>query len=121
MKPTLFSRSRTEHSINMNIKFTYLYRDGANYKNYNELIFDNDNARPKEQIETMIMNSLVDEMWFVAKDWNLPDMHFQEYPWDSEIDHDWHEFDTLEETSELATENIPIEDFLNLIQNKKAE
>jgi len=27
----------------MNLKFAYLYRDGANYKNFNEVIFSNPN------------------------------------------------------------------------------
>ncbi len=100
----------------MNIKFSYLYRDGGNYKNYNEVIFDNPNGRSKEEIETVVRNSLIDTIWFVANNWNLPDMHFQEYPWNSEIDHEWHEFDCLEETSELSTEKISIEDFISLIQ-----
>ena len=110
-----------EHSINMNIKFNYLYRDGANYKNFNEIIFDNPCSRSREEIETVIRNFLIDETWFVADKWDLPDMHFQEYPWNSEIDHEWHEFDCLEETTEQSTENKSIEDFLNLIQVKKAK
>ena len=105
----------------MNIKFCYLYRDGANYKNFNEVIFDNPDGKSREEIETVIRNSLIDETWFVAVKWNLPDMHFQEYPWNSEIDHEWHELECLEETTEQSTENKSIEDFLSLIQGKKAE
>jgi len=48
-------------------------------------------------------------------------MHFQEFPWNSEIDHEWHEFECLEETTEQSTENKSIEDFLNLIQDQKAK
>ena len=99
----------------MNIKFCYLYRDGANYKNFNEVIFDNPDGKSREEIETVIRTSLIDETWFVADKWNLPDMHFQEYSWNSEIDHEWHEFDCLEETLETSTEKISIGDFLNLI------
>jgi hypothetical protein len=44
-------------------------------------------------------------------------MHFQEFSWNSEIDHEWHEFDCLEETTEQSTEKKSIEDFLKLIQN----
>ena len=62
---------------------------------------------------------MIDETWFFADEWNLPDMHFQEFPWNSEIDHEWHEFDCLEETTEQSIENKSIEDFLNLIQGKR--
>ena len=102
----------------MNLKFAYLYRDGANYKNYNEVIFSNSNNRPVAEVETVIREALIDGTWFVAKKWNLTDMHFVEYPWDSGIDHDWHEFDYIEETSELPTEKIPIEEFLSKIQEE---
>ena len=105
----------------MNIKFSYLYRDGANYKNFNEVIFDNPSNRSREEIETVIRNSLIDETWFVADKWNLKNMHFQEFSWNSEIDHEWHEFDCLEETTEQSTEKKSIEDFLKLIQNKRGK
>ena len=110
-----------EHFLNMNIKFNYLHRDGANYKNHNAVVFVNPNNKSKEELEIVIKNSMVDGMWFVANHWNLPDMHFQEYRWNSEIDHDWHECDCLEEISDMPTEKISIEDFLNQIQNKKAK
>lgn len=92
----------------MNLKFAYLYRDGANYKNYNEIIFFNPNSKPAKEIESIIKKVLIDETWFVAKDWDLPDMHFLQDPYDSEIDHSWHEFELIEETSELETEKISI-------------
>ena len=107
------------HSINMNIKFSYLYRDGANYKNFNEVIFDNPYSRSKEEIETVIRNSLIDEMWFVAVKWNLPNMHFQEFPWNSEIDHEWHEFESIEETIEDATAKMSLDDFLSVVNKTK--
>ena len=30
-------------------------------------------------------------------------MHFKEYDWDDEIDHDWHEFAGLKETNDIPT------------------
>ena len=65
----------------MNLRFTYLYRDGANYKHFKEIIFSNPNRRSTEDIEPIIKRALIDEAWFVAKDWSLPDLHFTEYPW----------------------------------------
>lgn len=98
----------------MNIKFSYLYRDGANYKQFNEVVFSNPNNLPMNKIEATIKKRLIDSQWFVAKDWDLPDMHFKEHGWDSDIDHDWHEFEVIEETSEKVTEENSIEDFLFL-------
>jgi hypothetical protein len=77
---------------NLNLKFCYQYRDGANYKNYNEVVFLNDTGRTIKEIEATIKRALIDGEWFIAVDWKLPDLHFIEYKWDSEIDHDWHEF-----------------------------
>ena len=103
----------------MNIKFCHLYRDGANYKNFNEVIFDNPCSRSKEEIETVIRNSLIDETWFVADKWDLPDMHFEEFPWYSEIDHEWHEFESIEETIEDVTSKMSIDDFLSIVNKTK--
>ena len=105
----------------MNIRFSYLYRDGANYKSHNEVIFSNPEKKSLEEIEQVIKANLIDETWFVAKHWNIPDMHFKEYTWDSDLDHNWHEFDSAEETEEMATEEISIEDFIDQIEKKKVE
>jgi len=83
----------------MNIKFTDLYRDAANYKQYYEIIFANSNELPIQKIQSAITKNLIDGNWFIAKDWNLPDIHFKEYDWDDEIDHSWHEFMGIEETN----------------------
>lgn len=98
----------------MNIKFCYRYRDAANYKQHNEIIFGNPTKLLLPEIEKAIRKNLIDESWFVAKKWDVPDMHFKEYAWDSEIDHDWHEFDCIVETNE-SIEKISIADFLNHI------
>ena len=82
----------------MNIKLTYLYRNGANYKQYHSIVFPNPAAISAKEIQTTITNHLIDQSWFIAKEWNLPDLHFKEYPWDNEIDHECHEFASVEET-----------------------
>ena len=97
----------------MSIKFLYFYRDGANYKNFNEVFFSNPLNLPIEKIEEVIQKNLIDGQWFYANKWNLPDLHFKAYAWDSDIDHDWHEFEAVEQTQESATENLSIEDFLS--------
>ena len=103
----------------MNIKFSYLYRDGANYKQFNDVVFNNPTNLTVKAIEVTIKEKLIDRQWFVAKDWGLPDLHFKEYARDSEIDHFWHEFEGIEETLEEVTEKNCIEDFISVLGETK--
>jgi hypothetical protein len=100
----------------MNIKFSYVYRDAVNYKQHNEIVFANPTKVPIEEIQAIITSKLIEGGWFIAKDWKLPDMHFKEYNWDDEIDHEWHEFHAIEETNQDATTKISIEEFIEGIR-----
>ena len=68
----------------MNIKFSYMYRDYGNYKNHMDIIFSNPTNTAKEDIENCVKQHLIDGEWFYAKEWNVPDMHFDD--WNSELD-----------------------------------
>ena len=103
----------------MNIKFCYLYRDGGNYKNFNEIVFSNPNSKNFREIEKLVRKKLIDGKWFYCKEWNVPDMHFKEFAYDSEIDVDWHEFEAIEETTEGTSQQNSIEDFLMLVSMTK--
>jgi hypothetical protein len=98
----------------MNIKFHYLYRDGANYKQGNAVVFSNTTGYTIQEMGKAIQTALIDEMWFYANKWNLKDLHL--YQWDEEIDHGWHEYDFIEQTEENAT-NGDIADFIALIKD----
>src|SRR5437763_1814172 len=100
----------------MNILFCYQYRDGANYKQYNEIIFSNPLNRKIGEIEICITQKPIDRTWFVADEWKIPNQFFKEYTLDNEIDHNWHEFDGVKETKEEPTEKNTIEEFLSLIK-----
>ena len=100
----------------MNILFCYKYRDGANYKQYNEIVFSNPLKRDVIEIELIIREKLIDGLWFVADDWNIANQFFEEYMWNNEVDHNWHELDGIKETEEEATEKNTIEDFIASIQ-----
>lgn len=102
----------------MNIKFNCRYRDGANYKQNSTEVFSNRRDLRLEEIEIAIKSALIDECWFYANKWNLKDLHF--YKWDNEIDHEWHEFDFIEETKEDATIG-DIYDFIRLIEISTAQ
>ena len=101
----------------MNIIFCYKYRDGANYKQYNEIVFSNPLKRKVREIELIITEKLIDGLWFVADDWNIPNQFFKECMWNNEVDHNWHEFDGIKQTEENVTEKNTIEDFI-LVVNK---
>lgn len=101
----------------MNIKLSYLYRDYANYKKFNEIIFHNPDALPVDLIESVIREHLIDGEWFYASEWKLPDLHFDS--WDPEDDHFFHEFESVEETTEPPTSSISIEAFLEVVRKAK--
>lgn len=98
----------------MNIKFSYLYRDAANYKNYSEVVFSNKTALPFSIIKKEIEYFLIEGTHFYVDNWKLKDLHFN--TWDNEIDHTYHEYDTVELTEEDVTKG-DISDFLNNIRN----
>ena len=98
----------------MNIKLSYLYRDGANYKQYNEEVYGNKDNLPIEHIRDTLKSYLIEGEWFFAKVWDLKDMHY--YPYDDEIDHDYHEFGEVEETDEPVTK-YDISILLQTLQN----
>lgn len=99
--------------LNLNIKFTYLYRDGANYKQWGEAVFTNDNCIDFQVVRDRIIARLIDNEWFDAEKWKLPDLHFSN--WDGAIDVPMHELDAIEETTESATQG-DIAKFLELIE-----
>lgn len=97
----------------MNIKFSYLYRDAANYKQWHEEIFTNQYNFPIKEIDEFIRNCLIDREWFYVNEFGLKDLHV--HTWDNEIDHIWHEFDCITETSEPATKKDIADFLLNIV------
>ncbi len=100
----------------MNIKFCYLYRDGANYKQFNEVVFANPQSLGIIEIKKTILGNLIDGTWFVCKDWKLRELHFKDFEWDDGIDHEWHEFEDVLETIDEITGVNSVDEFLTLIK-----
>ena len=94
-----------------NIKLNYLYRDSANYKNFNSVIFKNDLSISIEELETLIKSKLIYREWFYADQWKLPEL-FSSF-FDYTIDPTWHEFESLEYSEE--TPNSTLTEFIELI------
>jgi hypothetical protein len=97
-----------------NIKFNYLYRDGANYKNHGFTIFENPQNIKLDDLLQLIQSKLIDKTWFYVDQWQLPDLHFG--TWDNEIDHTWHEFENVEYTTEPANVSLELVDFITAIK-----
>lgn len=101
-------------SVN-NLKFNYLYRDAGNYKVYDEIIFANQNTHSLPEFELIIRNHLIEGEFFIPGKWHIPRLKLGSYS--SELDHDYHEFESLEFTDENQNANCDITDFLNRIIN----
>lgn len=88
-----------------NIKFNYLYRDGGNYKTYGSVVFANPENYSLGELEAVIRARLIDGLWFYAHEWGVSDLHSQ--PWDNELDHYFHEFESLEFTRDAPNSFLP--------------
>jgi len=99
--------------LNNNIKLSYLYRDSGNYKQYGFEIFSNPTHKSIHEIEDEIKSKLIDKEYFIASQWNLPSL--QKCPFDLEMDHNWHEFERIELTTENCTSKIDIDQFIGSI------
>jgi hypothetical protein len=87
-----------------NIKFSYLYRDSSNYKNFGFVVFDNPTDINLEELEKPLRAKLIDDTWFYASEWGLPNLYFNNI--DIEANPTWHEFESLDYTEEAATNSL---------------
>lgn len=87
-----------------NIQFNYLYRDGGNYKKYNSVIFINPTNISLTELSKLIQSKLIDETWFYADQWNLPDLRPETF--NPDTDPTWHEFESMIYTDESVNFRI---------------
>jgi hypothetical protein len=102
----------------MNIKFSYLYRDGGNYKNYGFVVFANPDNIELLALETLIRFKLTDHEWFYVDQWEVPDLHFD--TWDNELDHTFHEFESIEYTEDAPNSTVTLQEFIENVKNIKS-
>lgn len=86
----------------MNIQLTYMYRDAANYKQWGSVVFANPEGYEPGVLSLRLKQYLIDSQFFNAQRVRIPEL--RQYAWDSELDHDWHEFVGLEETSDTPND-----------------
>lgn len=101
-----------------NISLRYLYRDYANYKNHGEEVFNNAHQLSLEEIEQTIKEHLLDDTWFYASRWQLPDASTalsMTYGHDDELDHAFHEFGSVALTDAPVTQVMDIKGFLAVV------
>lgn len=78
----------------MNTKFSYLYRDGSNYKSFNEVIISGSLTLAN------IVLYLYEQNLFIPSEIGLPDL---QEPFISIEDHIWHEIDSVSPTFDEPT------------------
>lgn len=92
-----------------NIKFNYLYRDGGNYKNFNSIIFENDQSISLEDLEALIKSKLIDGEWFYTDQWKVAEIFLGTF--DFKIDPTRHEFESVEYSNEPANSTFTLAEF----------
>ncbi len=92
-----------------------MYRDYANYKQHNKLVFLNPADMLAIEVERIIKDHLIDGEWFYANKWKVQDLHFKD--WDNEIDSPVHEFVSIKETDETPNIDFSLDQFLTTIRN----
>lgn len=98
-----------------NIKFSYLYRDGSNYKRFNSVIFSNPDNIDLQGFTELVKSNLIYDTWFYADEWKLREV-FTKYI-DFRVDPTGHEFESIEYTDEAATAKFSLADFMKIIRN----
>lgn len=97
-----------------NIKFNYLYRDGGNYKTWNNEVFPNPQSLTLTEIDNGIRNELIGGEFFDPLKWKVKCLRHKD--WIDELDHTWNEYDSVEFTDEPPTVHFSISDLLLIIK-----
>jgi hypothetical protein len=87
-----------------NVRFQYLYRDGANYKKWAEVVFSNKEALPVEGVNRSLRNAFLPDALFIARQIRVPEVFLTaDYPLTPD-DHCFHEFYSVEATADPPTD-----------------
>ena len=98
----------------MNTRILYKYRDGANYK------FPGAVVLAGVVTEEEIRPYLHEGVYFIPSDVGLPSLYPTHCRFDEDLDHPWHELDSVrpteaEPTTDLAA-TLPAQEFLRRLQ-----
>lgn len=98
----------------LNLKLNYRYRDASNYKQFGSVIFSNPYYLTPRIAEKALVEKLISSEFFIPQKWGLQKLHH--HPYDPEVDHEYHEFESFEWTEEKVTDDRSIDEFLNKIE-----
>ncbi len=87
-----------------NLKFTYLYRDGSNYKTWGSVVFANPKALSCKSVEEALRKRLLTDGTFVADQVRVPELFPYNRGTPDDDDHCLHEFDSVEPTRATPTD-----------------
>lgn len=101
-----------------NVKFNYLYRDGANYKSWGEVVFTNPEQLTVDEIETRLTGAFLLDNLFIASQVSVPEKFLFVSGKFTKFDHCYHEFDNVEICQEDPTDDLnrSITDFLKDVE-----
>ncbi|WKZ48507.1 MAG: hypothetical protein QY306_03940 [Anaerolineales bacterium] len=89
-----------------NIRFVYMYRDASNYKQHGEVLLSNETQLPVEEVENQIRSLLSDGLFFIARQVQVEERFFAVV---SEDDHPWHEYVSVDATTDPTFDPVPDE------------
>ena len=81
-----------------NVEFTYLYRDGGNYKKWGRVIFSNPTRLRLNAVEKALRANFMADGLFIADQIRLPEVFFNFRGEATSDDHCFHEYYSLTET-----------------------
>jgi len=88
------------------IKFKYLYRDAGNYKKWADIVFSNTDRLAVGTITRLLRKSFLADGEFIADQIRIPEVFLFHVDGVTEDDHCFHEFDAVEETSEIPNDKL---------------
>jgi hypothetical protein len=87
-----------------NVEFSYLYRDGGNYKKFGKAVFSNPNQIACVAIEKALTEAVLEDGLFIADQVRVPEVFLFANGELSFDDHCYHEIDAVRTTEEESTD-----------------
>jgi hypothetical protein len=87
-----------------NVEFSYLYRDGGNYKNFGRIVFSNPDKIACDAIGKAFTEAALEDGLFIADQVRVPEVFLFANGELSFDDHCYHEFDAVRTTEMESTD-----------------
>lgn len=89
-----------------NIRFSYLYRDAGNYKNWAEVVFGNAEGLTCENITKVLREAFSPDGLFIAHQVRVPEAFLYVRGDANSDDHCFHEFDCVEVSARTPSDQL---------------